>query len=44
MNPAYAAQIDELEKNIKSDNAKQYFKNLIINRKTIKFLKDTIIK
>lgn len=44
MNPAYAAQIDQLEQNIKSDNAKQYFKNLIINRKTIKFLKDTIIK
>jgi len=44
LNPAYAAQIDELEKNIKSDNARQYFKNLIINRKTIKFLKDTIIK
>lgn len=44
LNPAYASQITDLEKNLKSDHARQYFKNLITNRKTISFLKDKIIK
>ncbi len=44
LNPAYASQMAELEKNIRSDHAKRYFKNLITNRKTIQKLKTTLIK
>lgn len=44
MNPAYASQIDQLEQNLKTDHAKQYFKNLITNRKAIALLKKNIIK
>ncbi len=42
LHPQYQAQLDQLEKNIKSENAQQYFGNLIANRKVIKFLKDNV--
>ncbi|NQT49508.1 trigger factor [Candidatus Kuenenbacteria bacterium] len=44
MNPGYAAQLDELEKNLRSDNARHYFVNFLTNRKTMEFLKEKIIK
>jgi len=43
MHPQYQGQIDQLEKNIKSENAKRYFENLIANRKVIEFLKENVI-
>lgn len=44
LNPAYAAQIDDLEKNLRTNNAKRYFENMLANRKTIQFIKDKVIK
>lgn len=42
MHPQYQGQIDQLEKNIKSENARRYFENLIANRKVIEFLKENV--
>lgn len=42
LQPQYQAQLDQLEKNIKSENAKRYFENLIANRKVIEFLKNNV--
>lgn len=39
MHPSYAEQINDLEKNLRSEEAKHYFKNLLTNRKTMEFLK-----
>ena len=43
LNPAYADKLDQLEKEIRSENAKQYFSNVIINRNTLEMLKKKII-
>ena len=44
LNPAFAPQLEELEKNIKTPQATQYFKNLLTNRKTMELLKDKIVE
>ncbi|HUT22542.1 MAG TPA: trigger factor [Candidatus Bipolaricaulota bacterium] len=42
LRPEYQGQLAQLEKSVKSENAKRYFGNLIANRKVIQFLKDNI--
>ncbi len=44
MNPAYADQLNKLEENLRSEHAKQYFGNVIANRKTMELLKEKSIK
>lgn len=44
MNPMYAQNMEQLEKNIKSEGARRYFGNVIVNRKVMDFLRKTIIK
>lgn len=44
LNPAYEGKIDELEKNLNGEQAKQYFGNLIANRKTISWIKDKVVE
>lgn len=42
LHPQYQAHIGRLEKDLKSENARRYFGNLIANRKVIAFLKENI--
>ncbi|HMB26193.1 MAG TPA: hypothetical protein VKP03_02125, partial [Patescibacteria group bacterium] len=42
MNPAYAQKIDELEKQLNTENANHYFGNLIANRKAIDLIKEKV--
>jgi len=42
LHPQYQTQIEQLEKNIKSENAARYFKNVIANQKVIGFLKKNV--
>jgi len=42
LHPQYQNQLDQLEKNIKNENAVRYFENLIANRKVIEFLKENV--
>jgi len=44
MHPQYSGKTDELEKNLNTENARHYFSNVIINRKTVQFLKDTVLQ
>jgi len=43
-NPQFADQIDELEKRMRTPEARQYFTNVITNRNTVEFLKDKILE
>ena len=43
LHPAYEGQIAELEQNIRSVNARRYFENVIVNRKTMLLIKDKIL-
>lgn len=43
-NPAMAEQLKQIEANIKSEAAERYFSNVIVNRKTIEFLRQTMIE
>ncbi len=42
LQPQYQNQLDQLEKNIKTENARRYFENLIANKKVIEFLKNNV--
>jgi len=42
--PAYADKLPELEKNMRSENARPYFANMIANRKTLELLKDKVLE
>ena len=42
--PAYADKLPELEKNMRSANARPYFANMIANRKTLELLKEKCLK
>lgn len=44
MHPAYAGQIADLEKSMKTENARHYFKNLLMNRKAIECIKEKMMK
>ena len=44
LNPNYANEIARIEENLKSENAYHYFGNLIANRKTMKRLKELLVK
>jgi trigger factor len=44
LNPAYANQIADLEKNMHSEHAHAYFSNIIANRKTMEFIKNVVVK
>jgi len=44
MNPAFATQMEHLEKNITSEGARRYFENVLINRKVMEMLRKTIIE
>lgn len=44
MHPAYVEQVADLEKSMKTENARRYFENLLTNRKTIALLKEKAIK
>ena len=41
--PAYADKLPELEKNMRSANARPYFANMIANRKTLELLKEKVL-
>lgn len=43
LNPAFATQMDHLEKNINSEGARRYFANVIVNRKVMDLLRKTMI-
>jgi len=44
LNPAYSAQVEQLEQNLHSEHAHHYFGNLVRNRKTIDRIKQAVIK
>jgi tartrate dehydratase alpha subunit/fumarate hydratase class I-like protein len=44
LNPAYAQQIEDIEKNMHSENAHHYFENILKNRKTVEKLKEIMVK
>ncbi len=44
LNPNYANEISRIEENLKTENAHRYFENLIANRKTMKKLKELLVK
>lgn len=43
-NPAMAEQLKQIEANIKSEAATRYFANVIVNRKTMEFLRQAMIE
>lgn len=42
--PAYEGKLAELEKNMRSENARYYFGNMVANRKTLEFLKGKVLE
>jgi len=44
LNPNYANEIARIEENLKTENAYHYFANLIVNRKTMRKLKEMLVK
>lgn len=44
LNPAYAAQLEQIEQSMHTEHAHRYFENLVRNRKTVEKLKSLIIK
>jgi trigger factor len=44
LNPQYASELVEIEKNIESESSHRYFANLLTNRKVLALLKTTMVK
>jgi len=43
MNPAYAAHVEDLKKQFETEQASRYLSNVIINRKTMEYLKNKVL-
>jgi trigger factor len=43
VNPMYAEQLQQIEKNIKSEASHRYFANVIVNRKVMELLRKTMV-